>query len=217
MSVREGLDQLVSGRKAVLRGSQTWSRLTPSFSLAKLLDHLPKASPQGLFPYLATASLLRQHTKVQQSRIIKWLLAKASNQDLPTHPDTDSPLFLSPKRLTPAKTSVVCPGPTQSSPSPFWASERRVMFREWAEHQQASSLLPDCGSNRTTRCLLFLLSSHSHSEELDPQTVSQNKTSSLAASYIRLYHRNEKSNWFNTESKELHYAGFISLDFLGNV
>lgn len=95
MSVRERLDQLVPGRKAVLRGSQTRSRLTPSFSLAKLLDHLPKGSPQGLFPYLATALLLRQHTKVQQSRIIKWLLAKASNQDLPTHPNTDSPLLVS--------------------------------------------------------------------------------------------------------------------------
>lgn len=196
MSVRECLDQLVPGRKAVLRGSQTRSRFTPSFSLAKLLDHLPKASPQGLFPYLATASLLRQHTKFQQSRIMKWLLAKASNQDLPTHPNTDSPLFVSLE--THSCKNICCLSWSNPEAAPPASEPQRGGRCSESELSTGKPplcfLLPDCRSNRTTRCLLFLLSSHSHSEELDPQTVSQNKTSSLAASYIRLYHRNEKSN-----------------------
>lgn len=157
----------------------------PSFSLAKLLDHLPKASPQGLFPYLATASLPRQHNKVQQSRIFSRLLPNQSSQDLPTDPNIDSPFcLLKDSLLQKHLLSVLVQA--RGRPSPFWASERRVLFRKWA----ASSLLPDCGSDRTTRCLLFPLSSHSRREELDPQTVSQNKTSSL-----RCLHQAVSQEW----------------------
>lgn len=53
---------------------QTGLALSPSLSHAKPLDCIPKTSPQGPLPYLATDSFLRMITEVQLSKFIIWLL-----------------------------------------------------------------------------------------------------------------------------------------------
>jgi hypothetical protein len=87
--------------KSSLTGASTANMLAAGFALslslfhAKSLDCIPKASPQGPFPYLVTDSFLRQTSKVQLSIKIDYLaaLANLSNHDLPIHPSTDSPLL----------------------------------------------------------------------------------------------------------------------------
>lgn len=110
------------------------STLPAALSLAKPLHYIP-ACCQGPFTYLAMSLcltyswgwLLRfsyQNTKVQQSKLIIWLLTNKSHQALPTHPNIDVP-FSPWKPLLQAHQllSLPCPeaAPPHSLSPPVWS------------------------------------------------------------------------------------------------
>lgn len=68
----------------------------PSLSLAKSFNHILKVNPYGLFSYVANDSFLGLNTKgkIMVTAPILATLENRSNQDSPTHPNTDLPHFL---------------------------------------------------------------------------------------------------------------------------
>lgn len=112
---------MTSSLKAALKGlhrlsmaHKTGSALLPLIlSLAKK-SYIPEARPQGLCPYLATASVAE--TKHPGPTIRIHYLVNLSNQYSPTHPSTGSPL-LPLKYPTPAEI-----------PSPVLASSGFLLF-----------------------------------------------------------------------------------------
>ena len=82
--------------------------LFTSLSLDKSLNCIPKISPEGSFPYLATDSYLKANIKVLQSQFIillYWLTCPIMSHQL-IHPSTDSPHLLKNTLLN--KTPVAC-------------------------------------------------------------------------------------------------------------
>lgn len=148
ISVFEGL----SNSPEHWKHGTNWFCPFPSLSLAKPLDCILKASPQGLLPYLATDSFLRLFIKDQlskhQSPAIKihYLasLANLSNKDLPTHPNDFSFLILKNTLLQKHLLSVL----VWYSGSPHFACPSKVI-----------NLF--CAENLVYRCVLYLLQARS--------------------------------------------------------
>lgn len=151
MSLRECLDQVYWGRKTILRGSLTSPStanmvladfaLFSSFSLAKPLDYLPKASPQSLSPRLSTDSFLRQNTKVQGSKSIIWLYPLTGpirTYQLSYHRLS---LFFSLKTHSCKNTCRLSLSSPEAAPPPSEHQGRVMKLRKWAEHWCSSLLL----------------------------------------------------------------------------